>query len=97
MKKKQRTQIKQEIKVPQKGILISVILIIIMTSIAFYPSLKGDFTNWEASTLPKIVSQGQLAAYQHRGFWAAMDTLRDKVHLEERWQSNNAPWKIWKD
>lgn len=59
--------------------------------------IEGDFTNWEASTLPKIVSQGQLAAYQHRGFWAAMDTLRDKVHLEERWQSNNAPWKIWKD
>ena len=33
--------------------------------------------------------------YQHHGFWQPMDTLRDKIHLEELWQSGKAPWKVW--
>jgi len=59
--------------------------------------VEGDPTNWEAQALPKMVKDNQLAAYKHRGFWAAMDTMRDKVHLEERWASGRAPWKIWKN
>ena len=43
----------------------------------------------------KIASQGQLNAYQHRGFWHAMDTLRDKNYLDQLWQQHKAPWKIW--
>jgi len=57
--------------------------------------LVDDHTVWEREPLEKLASQGQLAAYQHTGFWQPMDTLRDKTHLEELWQSGKAPWKIW--
>jgi len=59
--------------------------------------IEDDLTNWEAHTLPRIVKERQLAAYEHRGFWAAMDTLRDKVNLEAHWEKGDAPWKVWKD
>ena len=39
--------------------------------------------------------EGQLMAFEHRGFWQPMDTLRDKHHLETLWESGRAPWKIW--
>jgi glucose-1-phosphate cytidylyltransferase len=45
--------------------------------------------------MARLASEGQLAAYHHRGFWQAMDTLRDKVHLEELWASGKASWKVW--
>jgi glucose-1-phosphate cytidylyltransferase len=38
---------------------------------------------------------GQMMAFEHRGFWQPMDTLRDKNHLDRLWESNAAPWKIW--
>ena len=38
---------------------------------------------------------GELFAYRHAGFWQAMDTLRDKSHLEELWKNGQAPWKVW--
>jgi glucose-1-phosphate cytidylyltransferase len=38
---------------------------------------------------------GQMMAFEHRGFWQPMDTLRDKNVLEELWVSGKAPWKIW--
>lgn len=57
--------------------------------------IEGDTTIWERAPLEKLASQGQLAAYPHPGFWQAMDTLRDKVLLEELWASGNAPWKRW--
>ena len=50
---------------------------------------------WEKEPLEKIAVESQLAAYKHQGFWHAMDTLRDKNYLEEKWNSNQAPWKIW--
>jgi glucose-1-phosphate cytidylyltransferase len=59
--------------------------------------VEDDLTNWEAQTLPRIVKEHQLSAYEHRGFWAAMDTLRDKVSLESHWEKGSAPWKVWKD
>lgn len=58
-------------------------------------SIDGDATSWESVVLPKLASRGQLSSYEHRGFWMAMDTLRDKVRLEELWQRGEAPWKIW--
>lgn len=58
--------------------------------------IYDDKTIWEKVPLEKLASEGQLTAYRHTGFWQAMDTLRDKVQLEELWQSGNAPWKIWK-
>jgi len=57
--------------------------------------IEDDVTNWEGHTLPQIVKENQLAAYEHRGFWAAMDTLRDKVNLENHWEKGDAPWKVW--
>ena len=55
-----------------------------------------DTTTWEREPLEHLAKEGNLAAYQHHGFWHSMDTLRDKVHLEELWQSGKAPWKVWK-
>ena len=57
--------------------------------------IDGDNTVWEQQPLQKLALQGQLTAYQHEGFWQAMDTLREKSHLEELWSSGKAPWKSW--
>lgn len=57
--------------------------------------IDGDQTGWEAGTLPRLSAQGQLMAFEHRGFWQPMDTLRDKNHLESLWASGRAPWKLW--
>ena len=57
--------------------------------------IEGDSTVWEKSPMERLANEGQLNAYFHRGFWQPMDTLRDKIHLEELWQSGNAPWKAY--
>jgi glucose-1-phosphate cytidylyltransferase len=57
--------------------------------------IEGDPTPWEAEPLTQIASRGQLMAFEHRGFWQPMDTLRDKNQLEELWLSGDAPWKSW--
>lgn len=57
--------------------------------------IDGDDTVFEKGPLEKLSSEGQLMAYKHSGFWQCMDTLRDKNKLEELWDSNNAPWKLW--
>lgn len=57
--------------------------------------IDGDDTIWEREPLERLAEEGELAAFPHQGFWQPMDTLRDKLHLEELWQSGNAPWKIW--
>ena len=56
--------------------------------------IHGDQTSWESQPLQQLAHEGQLMSYQHSGFWQAMDTLRDKNHLEELWNSN-PPWKVW--
>jgi len=57
--------------------------------------IPGDSCVWERQPLENMAHAGQLAAYQHRGFWQPMDTLRDKQHLENLWHLGDAPWKIW--
>jgi len=57
--------------------------------------IDDDQTSWESSPLMKLAAEGELQAYQHKGFWQAMDTLRDKNHLEDLWVTDNAPWKVW--
>ena len=57
--------------------------------------IDGADTIWEQEPLKKLASQNQLSAYQHKGFWQAMDTMREKNMLEELWESNNAPWRVW--
>ena len=57
--------------------------------------ITDDSTKWELEPLERLAQEGNLAAYQHHGFWQPMDTLRDKIYLEELWQSGKAPWKVW--
>lgn len=57
--------------------------------------ITDDATVWERVPLETLARSGQLAAYKHTGFWQPMDTLRDKIALEELWASGHAPWKVW--
>ncbi len=57
--------------------------------------IKGDASIWEREPLETLARDNQLATYKHFGFWQPMDTLRDKNFLEELWQKEQAPWKIW--
>ena len=57
--------------------------------------VAGDDTPWEGAPLESLARDGQLGVYRHRGFWTAMDTLRDKRMLEDLWGRGQAPWKIW--
>ena len=58
--------------------------------------IEGDSTIWEQEPLKGLASDGQLMAFKHEGFWQPMDTLRDKMKLEELINKNQAPWKVWK-
>jgi glucose-1-phosphate cytidylyltransferase len=53
-------------------------------------------TAWEQKPLADIAAKGELMAYEHTKFWQPMDTLREKNLLEELWETNKAPWKVWK-
>jgi glucose-1-phosphate cytidylyltransferase len=57
--------------------------------------IADDSTVWEKEPLEELARMNQLAAFKHRGFWQSMDTLRDKMYLEDLWASGKAPWKIW--
>jgi glucose-1-phosphate cytidylyltransferase len=57
--------------------------------------VDGDATAWESEPLTALAADRQLMAFEHRGFWHAMDTLRDKNLLEDLWATRRAPWKVW--
>ncbi len=57
--------------------------------------IEGDQTIWEGRPLQSLAERGQLKAFHHDGFWRPMDTLRDKMLLEELWVEGRAPWKKW--
>ena len=57
--------------------------------------IHGDTTLWEKEPLEILAKSGELRAFQHNGFWQPMDTLRDKMYLEELWNTGKAPWKVW--
>jgi len=57
--------------------------------------LDGDDTILERDPLEKLTGESNLFAYRHLGFWQPMDTLRDKLYLEDLWNSGKAPWKVW--
>ena len=57
--------------------------------------IDGDACIWERGPMEALARDGELSAYTHEGFWQPMDTLRDRVKLEELWQSGKAPWKVW--
>jgi glucose-1-phosphate cytidylyltransferase len=57
--------------------------------------IKDDESVWEQEPLMQLAEEGQLMAFKHEGFWQPMDTLRDKLKLEELWEAQKAPWKTW--
>lgn len=57
--------------------------------------ISKDSSSWESDSLVQIALEGQLAAFEHRGFWQPMDTMRDKIQLEALWAEKKAPWKVW--
>ncbi len=57
--------------------------------------IENDTTIWEREPLETLASQNELAVHKYDGFWSAMDTLRDKIYLDELWETGNAPWKVW--
>ena len=57
--------------------------------------VDGDTTTWEKQPMEGLARDGQMRAFFHHDFWQPMDTLRDKMHLEELWKSGQAPWKTW--
>lgn len=62
---------------------------------AVFDLIENDSTIWERAPLESLAVSNQLSIYKHGGFWQPMDTLRDKLHLEELWDSGKAPWKVW--
>jgi glucose-1-phosphate cytidylyltransferase len=58
--------------------------------------IEGDDTTWEQEPLKELASDGELMSFKHDGFWQPMDTLRDKIKLNELLDQNKAPWKVWK-
>lgn len=58
--------------------------------------IDNDQTIWEGAPLKELAVMHEIMAYEHKGFWQPMDTLRDKIKLEELWDSGQAPWKSWK-
>jgi glucose-1-phosphate cytidylyltransferase len=57
--------------------------------------IEGDDTVWEQGPMQQLARDDQLRAYVHNGFWHPMDTIRDRIFLEERWTSGSAPWRVW--
>lgn len=54
-----------------------------------------DAIQWEKKPLIEIANDKQLSAYRHHGFWKPMDALRDRIELEQLWNSGKAKWKVW--
>lgn len=57
--------------------------------------IEGDATTWEEAPLRRLAHEGQLSTFRHEGYWQVMDTLRDKLVLQEQWDSGDPPWVTW--
>jgi glucose-1-phosphate cytidylyltransferase len=75
------------------GSLVNIGYMVLSPEIFDY--IGGDSTIFEKEPLETMVKKNQLVAFKHDGFWKCMDTQRDKIQLEEMWESGNAPWKVW--
>jgi glucose-1-phosphate cytidylyltransferase len=58
--------------------------------------ITDDTPIWEGDPLSGLAKDGQLSGFKHEGFWQPMDTLREKIYLNEQWNAGKAPWKVWK-
>lgn len=77
----------------QDGSYINGGFFVLQTEVFKY--IKDNKTSWEFDVLPELVKDHQLMAYKYDGFWKCMDSLKDKIELEEMWNSGSAPWKVW--
>ncbi len=57
--------------------------------------IEDDSSSWEGAALSGLAKDGQLSAFKHANFWQPMDTLREKIMLNDLWNSDKAPWKVW--
>ncbi len=57
--------------------------------------IDGDTCVWEKGPMETLAQNNQMSAYLHNGYWQPMDTIRDKLNLEELWQKGKAPWRVW--
>jgi glucose-1-phosphate cytidylyltransferase len=57
--------------------------------------IADDSTSWEVGPMQQLAAEGNMVAYEHGGFWQPMDTLREKIYLDELWTTGKAPWKVW--
>lgn len=62
---------------------------------SIFDYIEGDSTIWEKEPMEILVMNDHLMAYKHYGFWRPMDTLRDKIMLDDLWKEGHAPWKMW--
>jgi glucose-1-phosphate cytidylyltransferase len=69
---------------------------VLSPSVFEYLGKEPDNTMWEDKPLEELTRKGELVAFKHYGFWKCMDAMRDKIELENLWESGNAKWKIWK-
>lgn len=77
----------------QDGSYINGGFFVLQTEVFKY--IKDSKTSWEFDVLPELVRDHQLMAYKYDGFWKCMDSLKDKIELEEMWNSGKAAWKVW--
>ena len=64
---------------------------------AIFQYLSDDTTIFEEQPMEKLASEGELMSYRHTGFWQCMDSVRERLLLENMWSEGSAPWKIWRD
>ena len=57
--------------------------------------IAGDESILEREVMERLAQENQLSAFLHKGFWQPLDTLRDKLSLEELWSTGKAPWRKW--
>jgi glucose-1-phosphate cytidylyltransferase len=58
--------------------------------------IDGEETHFQKEPLERLAQEGQLMAFKHTSFWQCMDTLRDKILLQQLWDTERAPWKVWR-
>ena len=86
---------KPMVEIGGKPVLWHILKIYSSHGIEVIDRIEGDGTLWEQEPLKGLAADGQLTAYHHHGFWQPMDTLRDRLQLEELWAQGRAPGKVW--
>lgn len=82
-------------KAREDGAWINVGFMVVEPEVFDY--IDGDASVFERKPLQQLSADGKLGVHKHHGYWACMDTQRDKAALESAWASGRAPWKVWKD